>query len=137
MTIDGATKRLGLFAMAAIVLVAGFALIYFGSNSFAIRSAGLLLCVISTYLVKVSRRVGNAPPGAGLTLASKAENSARPGTLSWVIGVIAVVAFGSSFFLLYRDAVNGYQQVWPVYVFGAAVVICAPIWAYLFTKLMW
>ena len=128
-----AIRKTAFLALATLVLVAGLVILYFGFNNFAIRSFALLLCVGSTYLVKIARRDGTAMAnGKDIDRAS----ATRPGTVAWVLSGVALVILGLSFAFLYRDALNGYHDVWPVYAFGASIIICAIVWPYVIAKLI-
>lgn len=124
-------KKVVLLALATLVLLVAFAMLYLGDGNFAIRSLGLLLCVVSAYLVKSARGGIAAADG------KKERGIARPGTVAWVVSALALVALGLSFFFLYRDALDGYHEVWPVYAFGAAIIVCAVVLPYMITKWIW
>jgi len=123
-----------LFALGMLVLLVGFVILYLGFDNFAARSLGLLLCVGSTYLINNARR-GVAAMAEGKKRSRRATTT-RPGRVAQILSVLALAALGLSFFFLYKDALNGYHEVWPVYVFGAAVVVCAVVWPYVIAKLM-
>ncbi len=105
-------------------------------NDFMIRSSGVLMCIIGAYLVKIS----NIRSLKGLrSTHNKSLNlmtPSRPGRLVWAMGAASVVATGVSFIYLYQDALDGYHQIWPVYMFAASALICALVCAYLVSKLM-
>jgi hypothetical protein len=48
--------------------------------------------------------------------------------------VFLLAAWGFSFLYLYRDAVHGYQQILPVYLFAGFGLGCAVLWPYLISK---
>jgi len=37
--------------------------------------------------------------------------------------------------LLYMDALRGYHETWPVYLFASVGVVCAVVWSYLAARL--
>lgn len=127
------SRRIGLFAGATASLVMGLGILYIGFYNFVIRSAGLLLCVTSAYLVKLSLRPGEVAQTG--TQGVTGAGSTRPGILSWATGAVVLMALALSFLFLYNDAVDGYHEVWPVYVFAGMVIVCSLVWSYLIVKL--
>lgn len=128
-------RRYGLFALAIAVFLAGGAAIFAGfNNPLALAFAGLMI-VASVRLVKASNvhgearltdvSLGNADP----------DGAKRPGPLAWTVGIGSAAAVGISFFYLYKDAVNGYHGIVPVYAFAASALVAAVVWSYLAAKL--
>ena len=54
--------------------------------------------------------------------------------IHWVIGVALTVALAVAYCALYRDALNGYHDIAPVYAFAAIGVLCAGWWAGLLAR---
>jgi len=129
-------KKYGLFALAIILLLSGGVTLVIGFNDFMARSLGVLMCVVSAYLVRVSNVRGlkglRNTDSQNLNLVMPK----RPGRAAWVWGVASAVALGISFIYLYKDALDGYNQVWPVYAFAGSALICASVWSYIVAKLM-
>jgi hypothetical protein len=127
--------RYGLFALAIVLLLSGGVIFVIGNNDFVIRSIGIVMFVGGANLVRVSR-VGRLKGLPSTTTESlDPEASRRPGRLAWAVGVASAVATGISFIFLYKDALDGYHQIWPVYMFAASSLICALAWSYLVAKL--
>lgn len=130
-------KRYGLFALAVVLFLSGVVLLV-GVNNLLIRSFSGLMFVISVYLFKIS----NVHDRAGVITVSGNEKYPeatidRPSPVMWAVGIGALVVGGVSFLFLYRDALEGYQEIWPVYVFAGVGFVCALIWGYLIAKLIW
>jgi hypothetical protein len=58
----------------------------------------------------------------------------RTTRLTLIAAVFLLAAWGFSFLYLYRDAVHGYQQLLPVYLFAGLGLGCAALWPYLISK---
>lgn len=133
---DGFRKRYGLLVLAVTLLAGGFAAIFMGAHNFVVRSIGSLACITSAYLVKKSN--------VRLQLHSSAPtvNDVSPGKLKsrfkvmLAVGVVLLVAVGFSFHYLCRDALNGYHDIMPVYVFASVGLACTFVWAYLIAKML-
>lgn len=125
-----------LFALAVILILCAAVFAYFGTNSFLIRSAGLLLLAIGLYLVKISRvdptRRLRKDKGLNSTTAMR-----RPTRRMWITGVAMFVVLGVSSFYLYKDALDGYHEVWPLYLFVGVGLVCTVFWSYLYTAFLW
>jgi hypothetical protein len=119
-------KRFVLFVLAIVLLLAGGAAVFLGVNSFTIRAVGLISISACAYLVRISNF--HSQPTLDVTIAQ------RPGRWMWTLGVVSFVLAGASFYYLYEDAIHGYHEVLPVYVFTGAGLACAIVWSYLISK---
>jgi hypothetical protein len=54
----------------------------------------------------------------------------------WIIGAALLLLTGVSFFYLYQDALHGYHEALPVYVFAGVGLACALVWSYLVSKML-
>lgn len=127
-------RRYGLFIVAIVLLLAGGVALFAGMKNFGIRSLGIVACIASVYLIRLSRG-GSRPPQAttkGEPKYAKASNGRR---LMWIIGGVLVPVAVASFFYLYQDALHGYHDVVPVYVFAAVGLLCTVVWSYLVSTL--
>jgi hypothetical protein len=52
------------------------------------------------------------------------------------VGIVLLMAVGFSFHYLYRDALDGYHEVAPVYVFASVGIACTAVWAYAIAKIL-
>lgn len=52
------------------------------------------------------------------------------------LGIVLLMAVGFSFHYLYRDALGGYHEVAPVYVFASVGIACTAAWAYVIAKIL-
>jgi hypothetical protein len=128
-------KRYGLFILGIFLFLSGGAALYAGSHNFAIRSLGLVAIVASTYLVRISRvhsRAGSSE-ASGQGVDSKAAG--RPGRLLWTASIALLLLAGVSYRYLYNDALHGYHEVLPVYVFAGVGVACVLVWSYLVSRI--
>ena len=128
-------KRYSLFILAILSFLLGGVALYIGSHNFAIRSIGLLAILISTYLVRISRvhsRYGLSVEGG-----QEANYVAirRPGRFLWGSSIALLLLAGVSFLYLYHDALHGYQEVLPVYIFAGVGVVCTLVWSYLLLRI--
>ena len=127
-------KRYALFSLGVLLLLLGGVVFLFWSNDFAIRTGGVLACMASAYLIRISNVFGLSPlsiaRGAGLN--PKANK--RPGRAMWAVGAALLLLTGVSVFYLYKDALGGYHEVWPVYLFAGVAAVGAVFWSYLVSK---
>lgn len=126
-------KKYGLFILAIVLLVLGaiaIAFYEFAGYNFIVNALGLLMILAGVRLVRASNVHSRTMP----TGPARDPNTRRVGPLAWVSGVASLLAVGTSYYLLHRDAVAGGQQVWPVYLFAAAALYCAGAWGYLAVK---
>ena len=129
-------KRYGLYSLAILFLVLSFVGLIAGNRSFAIRSLGLVALIVSAYFVRISKVHG--PPALAIRTDLEADSKGEkgPGRLAWAIGIALVPAAGTSYLYLYNDAIHGYHEALPVYVFAGVALACATVWAYLVAKLL-
>jgi len=124
------SKRYLLLAAAFAFVAAGMVGIYLGVNNLALRTAGMLACVISTFLVRASVAAGKGE----VPQSSMETVRQRPGSRMWAIALVLVATVPTTYWLLYRDALNGGKEVAPLYLFVAAVLVAASYLGYLFAK---
>jgi len=130
-------KRYGIFALAVVLFLSGVVLLV-GVNNLLIRSFSGLMFVISVYLLKIS----NVHNRAGVIAVRGNEKypeemTKHPSPVMWAVGIGALVVAVGAFLFLYRDVLEGYQEIWPVYVFAGVGFVCALIWGYLIAKSIW
>jgi hypothetical protein len=129
-------KRYWLFVLAVLVLLAGGAALFMGPKNFGIWSLGLGACIVSVYLMRVSnvhsRSVSVATGSEGTGPKAKKGR----GRLIWIIGAALLPVAGASFLYLYQDALHGYHQTLPVYVFAGVAALCAVVWPYLVSRVL-
>jgi hypothetical protein len=129
-------KKYSLFGLAVLLLAFACVTFILAFNNLALRSAGLLAILASVSLVRAS----NVHRRPGLEMANRPGMSIgtvkRLGCGDWTIGILSVLAAGASYLYLRNDALNGYHQVFPVYVFAAVGVVCMVVWGYLAVKLL-
>lgn len=122
--------------LAIVVLMAGALLLAVYFDDFVLRFLGVLLCIVGAYLVRASKVRGLKVPSSTDSQASSLEMPSRPGRLAWALGVGSAVMVGVAYFYLYKDALGGYHQVWPVRIFAASAMFGALVWSYLGARLM-
>jgi hypothetical protein len=127
-------KRYSLFVLAVLLLMLAFAAFVLASNSFAIRSLAIVALLLSVWLVRVSNvhRRSN-PERSGGTGAAMVR---RIGPRAWAVGAGCLLAAVIAYLYLRKDALNGYHQVLPVYVFAGVGLVCAVVWGYIAAKLL-
>lgn len=129
-------KRYGPFILGILLLLSGGAALYAGSHNFAIRSLGLVAIVASTYLVRISRV--HSRSGSSVTSGPGVDSKAarRPGRLLWTVSLALLLLAGISYLYLYNDALHGYHDVLPVYVFAGVGLACVLVWSYLVSRIL-
>ena len=129
-------KRYGLYSLAILFLVLGCAGVIAGYRSFAIRSLGLVALMVSAYFVRISMVHASPAPTIRTDLNADSKGGKGPGRLAWAIGIALVPAVGMSYLYLHNDAIHGYHEALPVYVFAGIGLACAVVWAYLVAKMV-
>ena len=125
-------KRYGLFSLAILLLLLGGAFFFVGSGAFVFRFLGALACIASIYLIRISNVRDRPFSVVGSVQIS--GSTPRPGRLTWSIGVLSVLLAGASFLYLYNDALHGYHELLPVYVFAGTAFACALVCSYLVSR---
>ena len=120
-------RRYGMFALAIATFLLGITFLAINIDSLTnVAFAGVMM-IVSAYFVKASRTV---------VVNRGVEDHARgPNALLWVCCVAASAALAISFFFLYRDAIHGYHEIWPVFAFAASGVVALVVWAFVVAKL--
>ena len=127
-------KRHGVYALAILMLFwAGGAMIA-GSHNFAIRSLALAACMVSVYLVRISNVHTRSVSDANSSQLMNSIAPKRPSAAMWTVAAALAALLGVSCLLLYRDALHGYHEILPVYLFAGVAAVCALYWAYLASK---
>lgn len=129
-------RKYGLFTLAVLLLLLGGTALFVGSDDFSIRSLGVLACLLSVYCVRISNIHSRSVSTSITTQRTKSKLATRVGRPVWVVSIILLPTLGLSFLCLYRDAIHGYQEVWPVYLFAGVAVVCALCWSYLVSRLL-
>ena len=129
-------KRFGLFRLAILLLLLGGVALLVGSSSPAIRAIGIVACIVSVYLVRISNV--HTQPNLPITpyQGPDSKTASGAGRLVWAVGIVLLPIAGVSFFYLYQDALNGYNEMLPVYVFAAVGLVCTLVWSYLVSKVL-
>ena len=133
---DVPRKRFGLFALAILLLLTGGAALFVGMTNFGIRSLGLVACIASVYLIRISNV--RAQPSLAMTSGEAKDSKARRKgpPLMWIIGAALVPVAGASLFYLYLASLNGSHDALPAYIFAGVAVICTVVWSYLVSTLV-
>ena len=129
-------QQYSLFIFSIVLLVLGGTAIFIGSSNFEVRSIGVLSCLISVYLVRISNIHANSDSVIENTKQAHSKPPTHFRRSIWVIGVVLLPILGLSFSNLYRDAIHGYHDVMPVYLFAAVAAICALLWSYLVSRML-
>lgn len=135
MNLNKLKNNSGLYVIGVTLLIGGAAVIFIGFNDSLIRSAGVGLCLISSYLIRISStnrmRKISSERGQNPHIFGR-----KPlGYFVWALGLASALSFVISFIYLYKDAIDGYQQIWPLYVFFGSTISCALVWGYIVVRL--
>ena len=117
------------------LLTLAFLLIAFAGATLAMGGSVVAAMVAVATSVVCIRLINIRAPSASATEASQW----RATTLRQPIGIISIILvpiMTTASFFLYRDAVQGYHQIWPLHFFEATAFICALCWSYLFSTLL-
>ena len=117
--------------IAAIILVLAGAAILCLTDSFVYRTLAVIAFVASARLVRMSIQSQSGPFGSQAV----GRKSKGPGRLLWSASIAMVVLAGFSLFFLYKNALYGYHEAWPLKLFAGAAIACALVWSYLAYKL--
>jgi hypothetical protein len=128
-------RRYGVYAVGIALLVFGGVTFFFGYRNFAIRSGAVLACMIGVYLIARSNNRGEARGWSREGPEISGGGRRGPSATRWFVGVLLVATVLIAFAFLYRDAMSGYKEVGPVYLFAGAIVVCAVFWGYLIARL--
>lgn len=129
-------KRYNLLALAVLLLALACALFVTAPNSFMMRSLGLVAILVSVWLVRVSNVHSQASNGSKGDEETGSATGKRLGGVDWIVGVTSLLAAGAAYLYLRNDALTGYHQILPVYVFAGVGVVCMVVWGYLAVKLL-
>jgi hypothetical protein len=128
--------RRGLFALAILLLLAAIAAFSMGGKDFTIRSLGVAALIASVYLIRASNV--HSRPAVVITSSQGADSDAKKsgGRLMWIVGAALLPIAIASYFYLKQDALHGYHEVLPVYVFAGVAVLCTLVWSYLVARVL-
>jgi hypothetical protein len=117
----------------ALLTVAFLLLAFAGVVMATGGSTVMAMVAVSTSLVCVRLINVHTPSGSATEAAQRAESSwaTRLRRPIGIISIILVPIMAMASFFLYRDAVQGYRQIWTVYFFAGTASICALCWSFL------
>jgi hypothetical protein len=99
-----------------MVLIAGGALFFSTTSFYPYHIIGIMLIMAGPMITARLRGDTKATSVYALIYVRWWQNLKA----TWPVGAAVSTAFLVSFYLLHRDAVEGYEQVFPVYFFAAA-----------------
>jgi hypothetical protein len=129
-------KRYSLFVLAIIFLLLAGAALFLGTHDFVIRIVGVVGCIISVYLVRISNVHIRQTAIMFHDQRADIEPKKGLGHLVWTVGIALLVLTWGAFFYLYQDALHGYHEALPVYLFAGVGLACTIVWSYLISKLL-
>jgi len=129
-------RRYGLLIFALLLLFSGGATLFWGMHNFILHFVGLVMIVASTYFFRISRFYVRSSSSVASGPSTDFKTSNGPGRLLWVVSIALLLLAGASYLNLYRDALNGYHEVAPVYIFAGVGVLCAVVWSYLASRII-
>lgn len=128
-------KSYGVFSLAIALLLLGVVGVVAGPRNYLVRLLGLLAIMGGTQLARISK-VKVSPPSP-LTIDLDADTEAKKlSRLMWIVGIALLPMMGVSYLCLYEDALHGYHQAWPLYLFTGVGLACAVVWPYLFKRIL-
>lgn len=123
-------KRLGLWALATLLLALGAAGIYAGSHNYPIRALGVIAVITSAYVIRKSTiRDQAGQPQGRQPMSLAARHSTR---MLWIVSLALVPLLAIALLLLQMDAAKGGHEAWPADVFAGVGFVCAVVWGWLF-----
>jgi hypothetical protein len=128
-------KRYGVFSLSIALLLLGVVGVVVGSRNYLLRLLGLLAIVGSTQLVRISKVQVSPPSTATIDLDADTEGK-KFSRVMWIVGIALLPMIGFAYLCLYEDALHGYHQAWPLYVFTGVGLACAVVWPYLLTRIL-
>jgi len=127
-------KKYGTYSLGIALLLLGLVGVLVGFRNYLIRLLGLLAIVGGTHLVRISKV--HASPFSPVTIESDADTGEKKlSRLLRIIGIALLPMMGFSGLCLYEDALHGYHQAWPLYLFYGVGLACAVVWPYLFATI--
>jgi hypothetical protein len=89
----------------------------------------------SAYFLRTSKLKSRSGEAVENSIGTSHETTDGPSRLLWILSGVCLLAVGGSFACLYKDALDGYHEVLPVYVFSGTAVAGVLVWSYLAAKL--
>lgn len=120
-------RRYGMFALAIATFLLGVTAIFIGFNNLMSLAFAGLMMMVSAYFVKASRADGTSRDIETRPDRSKVQ--------LWISCIVATAALVVSFAFLYRDAIHGYHDVWPVFAFAGSGLVALAVWGFVVAKL--
>lgn len=127
-------KKYSLFVLAILLLALACVAFVFASNDFGIRALGLVAILASGWLIRISNV--HRSSNSGNSGSARVTKSKRIGSIWWAAGAGCLLAAGGSYLYLRNDALNGYHQVLPVFVFAGVGLACAVVWGYIAVRIL-
>jgi hypothetical protein len=128
--------RYCLFGIGVILLVAGGVLLYVGGPRFEVRALGLVACMLGVYILRKSSLTASLRHHAVDEQLLSNAPAQRPSVRMWLVGVALIALVGVAYALLYQDAVGGYKDIVPVYIFTGSILATAAFWGYLIARIL-
>jgi hypothetical protein len=127
-------RKFALLTAAFLLLVLAGAGMAMGGNNFAIRSLAIVAGLAGVACV---RRINvHTPPGSATEAPQRGDALERLiGRPIGIISLILIPIMAMASFFLFRDAVQGYHESWPLYLFFWTGIICTLCWAYVVSTL--
>jgi hypothetical protein len=123
-------KKYSRIILQVLLLAFAGATLVFAHNNSALRMAGIVVILASVSLGRFSNR----PTGPADTTFQRSAGrtyqrpdpkvNIRPGPLMWALAAASLLLMGVAYLFLRNDAAHAYHQLWPIYFFGGAVLVC-------------
>lgn len=129
-------RKYGQLAFVFLLLVLGGACFVIGivRDNGTIRTLGVLLTLASVSCVRMFQMRARAGTTILATQRTRARGAERFGGPIGILGILLVPMLGLSYAGLWLDAAYGYNQLWPLYLFGGIGIVCMLCWPYLLAR---
>ena len=124
----GKPKRALAVGLQLVLLAIAAICIFYGGNSFAIHSAGILGIFAALAIALRSRSSLRAPVTGG----TQGALALKP--WHWLVGLALIIAVVAAVIWLHNDAMTGGKSGAPAYAFAATSLLSAGWWGGLFAR---
>lgn len=137
MIIPPKVRRVWYMLRAFAITLIIFAIVIFllWPNIFGFRLLGLLMILISVWVVRISNTYVRRAQGQVEDDKSQNKTARRVGLLGWLLAAGSFIACAAFYLVMYVDALHGGKEGWPAYAFGCAALALAVTGSYVIMKL--
>jgi hypothetical protein len=132
----GLVKRYGLRVLGLIAGFAGLVVAIVAFHDLLIRTVAIFVCLAGIYVAKKTKASDRSELHEVGVDRSYSVNAKHIKLAIWIACAFSLVASGTSFAFMYKDALNGYQEDWPIYAFIISISIFALTSSYIVAYLV-